>query len=317
MTSIFSTYSQGENRVTASFLAVLRSLSLSRIHRLLGALLEQSEFELVQFANQPSKGGRGVPDAVILSSVRLLVETKIERNTVDAEQLRRHLERLDGANESITSLLVLTPDDARPAQIDEIADERVAWANFAALDQAIDELLDDSFEVVSEREAFLLREFQKMLQAEKLIANTKDVVVVPARSAWPEYQKWNAYVCQPDRSFQQVSRIAFYSQGHIQPLVPQILDVFDRVDFNPGEQSGRLGELIDILLKESPREEGKAYKVFLLSAPDAVETIKLNGPIPNNLKAESGRTTAFTQSQRYVSSERLLVAQSTSDLVED
>ena len=317
MTSIFSTYSTGENRVTASFLAVLRSLSLSRIHRILGALLEQSEFELVQFVNQPSKGGRGVPDAVILSSVRLLVETKIERNTVDGEQLRRHLERLDAANESTTSLLVLTPDDARPAQIDEIADERVAWANFAALDQAIDELLDDSYEVVSEREAFLLREFQKMLQAEKLIANAKDVVVVPARSAWPEYQKWHSYVCQPDRSFQQVSRLAFYFQGHIQPLVPRILEVYDRVDFNPGEQSGKLGELIDNLLTGSPREEGKAYKVFLLSAPDATETVKLNGPIPNNLTAESGRTTAFTQSQRYVSSEKLIIAQATSDLVEE
>ena len=44
--SIFSTYSTGENRVTASFLAVLRSLSLDRMQRILGALLEQSEFEL-------------------------------------------------------------------------------------------------------------------------------------------------------------------------------------------------------------------------------------------------------------------------------
>ena len=83
MTSIFSTYSTGENRVTASFLAVLRSLSLDRIQRLLGALLEQSEFELVRFENQPSKGGSGVPDAIIQSSIRLLIETKTERNGVN------------------------------------------------------------------------------------------------------------------------------------------------------------------------------------------------------------------------------------------
>jgi hypothetical protein len=50
-TSIFSTYSTGENRVTASILAVLKSLSLNRIERLLGALLEQSAFELVRFQN--------------------------------------------------------------------------------------------------------------------------------------------------------------------------------------------------------------------------------------------------------------------------
>lgn len=63
MNSIFSTYSTGENRVTASFLAVLRSLSLDRMQRLLGALLEQSEFELIRFENQPSKGGAGVAES--------------------------------------------------------------------------------------------------------------------------------------------------------------------------------------------------------------------------------------------------------------
>lgn len=54
-TNIFSTYSTGENRVTASIIAVLQSLSLSRIETLLGALLEQSEFELVRFQNQPNQ----------------------------------------------------------------------------------------------------------------------------------------------------------------------------------------------------------------------------------------------------------------------
>ena len=60
MTSIFSTYSTGENRVTASFLAVLRSLSLDRMQRLIGSLLEQSEFELIRFENQPSRDGVGI-----------------------------------------------------------------------------------------------------------------------------------------------------------------------------------------------------------------------------------------------------------------
>jgi hypothetical protein len=59
MSSIFSTYSTGENRVTASFLAVLRALSLDRMQRLLGSLMEHSDFELIRFENQPSKGGAG------------------------------------------------------------------------------------------------------------------------------------------------------------------------------------------------------------------------------------------------------------------
>ena len=61
--SIFSTHSTGENRVTASIIAVLKSLSLPRIERLLGALLEQPEFELVRFQNQPSRGGAGAYNA--------------------------------------------------------------------------------------------------------------------------------------------------------------------------------------------------------------------------------------------------------------
>ncbi len=107
-TDIFSTYSTGENRVTASIMAVLRSLSLHRIERLLGALLEQPELELVQFENQPARGGEGVPDALILSSCRLLVETKVARNAVNKRQLERHLERLrdEHAKETFRAQLI-------------------------------------------------------------------------------------------------------------------------------------------------------------------------------------------------------------------
>src|SRR5262245_50214231 len=139
--SIFSTYRTGENRVTASIVAVLRSLALHRTERLLGALMEQSEFELVTFEDQTAKGGRGVPDASITASCRLLIETKIERNAVRTDQIRRHLERLNAASEAVKRLLVLTPDDAAPAAAAEMVDARLAWASFADLDQAIDELL--------------------------------------------------------------------------------------------------------------------------------------------------------------------------------
>ncbi len=130
MASIFSTYSTGENRVTASFLAVLRSLSLDRMQRLLGSLLEQSEFELIQFDNQPSKGGTGVPDAIIQSSICLLIETKTDRNAVNRPQIVRHLTRLDHTTESAKVLLILTPDNIRPAVLDEFQDERLAWTSF-------------------------------------------------------------------------------------------------------------------------------------------------------------------------------------------
>ena len=320
MSSIFSTYSTGENRVTASVLAVLRSLSLDRIQRLLGALLE-SDFELVRFQNQPSKGGKGVPDAIIHASVRLLVETKIKRNgidlPIDLDQIQRHLDRLDEANEVTRLLLVITPDDVRPKILDSLKDggKRLVWSSFDKLDQAIDEMLEDKYEVLSEREAFLLRELQTMLEDEQLLANPYDVVVVAARIAWPEYKQLHAYVCQPNRSFQQVSRLAFYAEGVIQPLVPKILDSKDDVTMVAGKYSGMLGELVERIVKEQRREQGERNKVLLLSAPDSPDTLRLPGPIPNDLKSQADKPTAFTMGQRYIASERLLVAKTTGDLV--
>jgi hypothetical protein len=315
MTSIFSTYSTGENRVTASILAVLQSLALPRIERLLGSLLEQSEFELVRFQNQVAQGGAGVPDAVILASVRLLIETKTERNCVRVDQIERHLRRLDEAQESSKILLVLTPDDIRPPAIDRFQDERLAWASFTAFDQAIDELLADKYEVTSEREAFLLRELQNMLAAEGLTRSDNDVVIVAARNAWPEYSQIHAYVCQPNRPFQPVSRLGFYSKGQVYPLVPKILQIQDDVQMTAGLYRGALGELVDKLVMQGLRPEGELFKVFLLSSPESPVTLVLPKPIENNLKSKAGKPTAFTMGQRYVAMDKLVNAKVTSDLV--
>jgi hypothetical protein len=312
--SIFSTYRTGENRVTASILAVLRSLALQRTERLLGALMGRSEFQLVSFQNQVSKGASGVPDASITASCRLLVETKITRNGVRADQLRRHLARLAQAREVERVLLVLTPDESTPDAVSELDDPRVAWASFADLEQAIDELLSDPAEVISEREQFLLRELRIMLEQEELLVPAHDVVVVPARVAWLDYERFHAYVCQPGRAFRGVRRLAFYADGAIQRLVPQIVETADEVVFEAGRHEGALGRLVDRMLEEGVREPGQSYKVMLLSAPDDSRTLTLDQPIRNNLETPTGRTIAFTQNQRYVTEDKLRAARVTSEL---
>lgn len=312
--SIFSTYSTGENRVTSSILAVLRSLSLPRIERILGSLLEQSEFELVRFQNQPSSGGSGVPDAIIQSSIRLLLETKTDRNAVHGAQIERHLARLKESTESTQVLLILTPDEIRPAVLQNFADQKVAWTSFSFLDQAIDEILEDKKEVVSEREAFLLRELQDFLADEDLLTNPNDTVIVAARSAWPEYNDFHAYICQPSRSFQHVSRLGFYSKGVIYPLVPRILESHDEVEMIEGKYSGSLGILVDAIVRGSERLRDERYKVILLSSPNSPDTLKLHAPIPNDKKDKRGKNTAFTMGHRYVKSELLTRATTTLDL---
>lgn len=312
-TSIFSTYSSEENRVTSTILAVMRFLSLQRTERLLGAIMEQSEFELVHFQNQPSKGGDGVPDASISSNCRILIETKIKRDTVNVDQLKCHIKRLNDKENQF--LLVLTPDESRPSIIDKLNDKRIVWASFASLDQAIEELLSDNQEIISEREAFLLRHLQIMLTEKKLIRSENNVVVIPARKAWFEYLETNAYVCQAERVFQPVKYLAFYESGQIHEIVPEILETFDSIVFERGRHKGKLGEVVDIFIESYQREEGERYKLILLSAPNDPKTQNLSVPIVNDLRSESGRISAFTQNQRYVSLDRLKKSRTTSEII--
>jgi hypothetical protein len=313
--SLFSTYSTGENRVTASILAVFRCLSLRHTERILGAMLGAPELELLDFSNQVARGGPGVPDAVISGSIRLLIETKTARNAVDIAQLRRHLEKLNTASETTKMLLVLTPDAARPPAMESLPSDVTVWSSFAALDQAIDELLRDRGEVVSEREAFLLRELQVMLDEESLLTAVDEVLVVAALWALDEYRTTSAYVCQPNRTFRDVQRVAFYTMGEIAPFVPKIVETFPAVEFRRGEYEGRLGAVVDALVDRALRQEGRQYKVMLLTSTDDPDTIRLQAPIVNDLTSETGRNIAFTQGQRYVSLSRLQAAKTTSQLI--
>ena len=86
--SIFSSYSSAENRVTACFLAVLRSLAIHRIERILRTLLideHDEEFSLICLRPLPpmAKGAKAPsrPDGEISSACQIYaVETKIVLN---------------------------------------------------------------------------------------------------------------------------------------------------------------------------------------------------------------------------------------------
>jgi hypothetical protein len=312
--SLFSTYSTGENRVTASILEVLRALSLRHAERILGAMLEAPELQLLEFASQVARGGRGVPDATISSNIRLLIETKIVRNAIDVGQIERHVERLNQCAETKKYLLVLTPDAAQPPNLDRFPPKLVVWSSFADLNQAIDELFEDKEEVISERDAYLLRELQAMLEEENLLAATDEVLVVAARWALDEYRQASAYVCQPNRRFRDVERMVFYTQGAIAPFVPKVIAKYETVEFRRGAHSGPLGAAVDALLDRGARPDGAQQKVILLTPPDHPDTISLKAPVVNDLTS-AGRPIAFTQGQRYVSLERLRSAQTTTALI--
>lgn len=105
-----------------------------------------------------------------------------------------------------------------------------------------------------------------------------------------------------------------YSQGNIYPLVPSIVEKHDDVIFERSAHDGPLGELVDQILDSDESRNGQRHMVFFLSAPDSDDTLDLGQNIPNNKKSRTGKNTAFTMSQRYVSSEALIAAKKTTDL---
>lgn len=317
--SIFSRYSQGENHITSTFLAVLKQLSLHNMDYLISAMLGDP-IELVEFNNQPSSGNPGVPDAEITANIRILIETKVERNKVDRAQLDRHLLGLkESSNEY---LFILTPDTVQPERVNKLIDDldsqsikkQVAWASFAQLSAYIDSLITESSNTVSEHECFILKQFDLLLDNKGLLAPEEDTVIVAARSAWHIYLATGVYACQVNRSFRDVQHMGFYSSGKIQPEIAKILDSIDDVELLPNLHQSELGIAVDRLLAERPDMKGIRQKLFLLSPPESADTRILENAIINVNKSKSNKTTAFTMSQRYVVLANLDGAKNTDDI---
>jgi hypothetical protein len=331
---LFSRYSQGENRVTASILAVFERISFALVERILQILCEETNISLLQIENQiVIKGADSIPDGVIRASFAYWIETKVVQNSVSLDQLNRHLESIEKEEAKFTKkkLLVLTPDFEKPKVMESLNPDLVIWASFNDLYSAIVEItatdeswLSSNFSLPSEQERFLLRELVQMLIAERLINNGKSdaVLIVPARAAIGDYRNFSIYVCQPARSFQRIEYIGFYHNGIIDRCIAKILyepieevsltkEALEEANLTPGVQAlapevkTLLHELVD-KLEAAGRDIGGTNKVFFLSSSDSPDTIKLKQDIKNDLRNASGRPYAFTQGQRYVPMSALL-----------
>jgi hypothetical protein len=327
---LFARYSQGENRVTASILAVFERISFALVERILQILCQEPNIPLLEIRNQiKQKGADSVPDGAIQASFAYWIETKVAPGKVDAAQLKRHLDSLlqqPNVDASKKRLIVLTPDYAEPEEIKNMGSNLVVWASFNDLYAAIAEVtattentetgeswLNSNFSPPSEQERFLLRELVQMFLAEGLINNDKadGVLIVPARSAIEDYRNFSVYVCQPNRSFQRVEYMGFYHNGSIDKHIAKILhkpveeiDVTEEAietasELTPELQSKLRQLVIDLKSQNSPRYGGK-FKVLFLSPHDSPDTIKLTQDIRNDLRNTAGRSFAFTQGQRYV-----------------
>ncbi len=313
---LFSSYRQGENRVTSSILAVLERIDMARVEQLLAAASGESALEMVQFRNQPA-GRHAVPDAEIKASFHYLFEVKTSHSAVSRDQLLRHLELFETAARW-QKLFVLTPDAEMPEEVAAVPDSRVTWINFASFDQAIEDLLSDSIEPPSDREGFLLRELRHLLDAEGLVAPAEDTLVVAAAEAYPAYGKYSAYLCQVGRSFREGIRyLGFYTHKEIKPefgMIEQRIPVLsitqavaDEYAQKGDQEARRVVELIEQQLRDRTPWAGNEHQVFLLSAVNSPKTIKLAAPI-----AHAGHS-AWTRSQRYLRSVDIQAGITTTD----
>lgn len=311
---LFSTYRQGENRVTSSMLAVFERIDLALLEELLAAASGEASLQMVTFINQPAGRGASVPDGRISARFAYWFEVKTVRHALKVGQLSQHLANLEvGAGND--RLFVVTPDVGQPSVLDELDDARAMWFSFAALSDAIDAALANPIGAVSEQSRFLLRELQALLVEDGLL-DADDVVVAAARDAYPEYLKQAAYVCQPRRAFREgLTHMGFYAMGAIRREVPRILYQEDNIPFDDAEISRRrstgderdrrIADLIEQLLAVGPRQLGETFQVFLLSSVQDPDTVVLEHTIKNDTVATSGRPWAWTMGQRYVSLARL------------
>lgn len=305
---LFSTYSQGENRVTGSMIAVFQRLDLSTLEKILEAVTEESSLQLVSFDIVRPEGAGTVPDARIAASFKYLFEVKTAYDALRSDQIAGHLKKLDGSH-SDERLFVLTPDAEEPAIVASAGDPRIRWTSFAALNDGINGALLD--ETVADNERFLLRELQVLLSQEGLLGR-EDTVVVAARYAYDFYLRHSAYICQSGRAFRRgLTRMGFYRHRKIEPHLPAILPpIHDAVPFTHDHATrlrstndptdSRLAELIEETIMSGERIDGYAYQVFLLSSPDSHQTCRLPQAILHDSEG-----VAWTMGQRYSHYDRL------------
>lgn len=331
---LFSTYSQQENQVTGTILSIFEHLGTALVEDILETALNESDLSVVTFQSQ-YVADESVPDATIRSSMALFIETKTRPDEVKEDQLRAHLSALDDEQARTKLLVVLTPDRSEPAGVQAIDSDRVAWVSFDDLVSALEALLSQDESVSTERarppterETFLIRELIRFIYDAELTGGEEDrVLVIPARRAWGEYQKYGLYFCQPGRSFRPVSYLAFYRKNEIKKEVPKFTGSIDRVELtaegierahDEGElseaQYSELLETVEQLARDNSERYGQQQKVVFL---DGEHGFTLDQAVENNKTAkESDTRVAFVYNQRYVSAEKLKDVRKTTELEE-
>jgi hypothetical protein len=118
---LFSTYRQGETRVTSTIIGVLEHVNNQLVENILQALTDDSDLLLVPLGNQVT-GIDSVPDAAIKNSTAVWFETKTSRDAVDRDSSKPSPYICEA---ELQCLIVLTPDARLSGEVAVVDNERI------------------------------------------------------------------------------------------------------------------------------------------------------------------------------------------------
>jgi hypothetical protein len=302
--SIFGEYEAKENRLTVALLQILKIGGEPLIRYFaegVGFGLPSSEIGI----STQVGGENSVLDGLLESDFRfrLLIESKIKPNSVNARQLKAHLSHRKAQGEN-SILLYLTPDARRPPAL---TDESVAWANWVRVRDILNDYRQKSDVDQADVLNFLVDQFERfagnlqILEPWQLDSEAQPrVLVVPARDARGTALRHQVYLCQNRRTFKPSRWIAFYAFGQI--------DTLAEID-GPPEDDVEMTKRNDLmeLAKTQPEPETPRRLIRLKN----VEQI---GPITNDVRNQTGKAGAWVQGQRYTTIDKIRKARFTSEL---
>jgi hypothetical protein len=300
--SIFGSYSQDENRLTAAFLQVLKNGGTDFVGQLMAQIDEidfpSSEINIIT----QIKENNNIYDAVLDCnfSFRVLVESKIKENSIQKEQLHGLIRNAVNIRDFI---LYITPDQSKP-KILESCDKMIYWSNWKNINRILKDI-----NTKQEPLNFLINEFEKFLEYLNLLhfVSPEQRVQIAAGS-WgePIALKYGFYACQNNRPTKESKYLAFYNNRGIHTVFEIVEGPINDCDLSKLNDDNVRMYINKHEPNYSTNDKRQFYRLQLIN--DKL-TIKHSG------KNKNGKNTAFTMGVfRYTTIDKLKNAKTTEEL---
>ena len=278
--SIFSDYSQDENRVTNYVLLILRMLyedSPRYLNELFSQLFPDEVGNVIGVSfNQQLKAGSGIPDGIITQkALSIFVETKIKEN-FNEKQLARHLAGLS-KKESGVKVLVLLGDietdlehkfeDLREKYSDQYKNEiHFVVISFEMLLSALSNLQ------LSKSLTDSIRELEFFFDERGLLPRWKYMLdVVNCTGSIEEVIKYGIYTCPASGGAYSHRRCKYFGAYGGNKVVENIFEIRAVLDY----EDGNCAEIIWNNSSEGKDELGAAGLTKLKAVGKADNSIRL------------------------------------------